>query len=285
MKRLLCMLVAMMLIMGTVFCVGIAADEEETTPECLLPRENVASYWNDEFISCVTGKNQTSISFSEEGLVFTYDNPDGAGVDPYVTFSIINYFKKVDVKSPKPEEASYIVLKLKAEGCDGTIEVFTQSPSAGDSGTASYESNGEWEYVFVDMSWTSLIEQRRLTTIRIDWSAGTTEEGATMTIAEIAFFADEDEAYNYIDGLEPGETRPETEPPATEPATEAPTDAKTEANSDAGTKAPEGESKPVSEDKTDEGGASTNEGCASVVIGGMSVILMAVGAAFVSKKH
>ena len=285
MKRLLCMLVAMMLIMGTVFCVGIAADEEETTAESLLPRKNVASYWSDELSACVTGKNQTSVSFTEEGLVLTYNNPDGAGADPYVTFSIINYFKKVDVTSPKPEEASYIVLKLKAEGCDGSMEIFTQSPTAGDSGSGSYNATGEWEYVFVDMSWTTLLDQRRLTTIRIDWCGGGAEETATMTIAEIAFFADEDEAYNYIDGLEPGETRPETEPPATEPATEAPTDAETEANSDAGTKAPEGESKPVSEDKTDEGGASTDEGCASVVVGGMSVILMAVGAAFVSKKH
>ena len=205
--------------------------------------------------------HHTEISFSDEGLVLTWVPSEGAA--PSSAFPIYNYYKKVDATVPTPDQANYVVFKIKATGCDGNFELFTNNPAAGDSSTASYIGNGEWEYIIVDMSLTTLVEGKRLSTMRIDWSAFDTQEGATMTIGEIGFFAEYDDALAFT-----GVDITVTDPPVTKaPVTEAPTDPVTEAPTAQETEAP------------------ASGGCSSVLSVGTGMILLAAAAAVALKRR
>lgn len=237
--------------------------EADTTPALpKLEHANVINVWKEETMrSLFSNGNQTEISFSDEGLVLTWVPSEGA--DPYFVFPIFNYYKKVQDSAPSPSQANYVVFKIKATGCDGNFELFTNQPAAGDSSTASYAGNGEWEYIIVDMSLTTLVEAKKLTTMRIDWSAGDTQEGATMTIGEIGFFEEYDDALAFT-----GVDITVTDPPATKaPVTEAPTDPVTEAPTAEETEAP------------------TSGGCSSVVSVGAGMILVAAAAAVALKRR
>jgi hypothetical protein len=239
--------------------------ESETAAPLALEKNNVMNVWDEDTMhSLFSSGNQTSVSFSEEGLVLTWVPSETA--DPYIVFPIVTYYRKVNATAPSPADANYVVFKIKATGCDGNFELFTQTPAGGDSATATYENNGEWEYVVLDMSFTTLVEARKLTTMRIDWSAGETQEGATMTIAEIAFFAEEDDALAFT-----GVDVTETEAPVVTkaPVTEAPTDPVTEADT-------------TVQAETEAPAAST--GCSSVLPAGAGLMLL-ISAAAVSLKR
>lgn len=167
--------------------------------------------------------------------------------------------------------ASSLAIGLKSEGtsygqatdCDGTMEVYAQAV-ADDCGYGDYEANGEWQYVIVDMSFTSLPESRKLNTIRIDW-ATQPGENAKMVIGELGFFATEAEAYAYA-GIEMP-TEPATTEKVTEPEVTTESDSTVESATDA-----------QSADIVDDAG------CVSVVTGSAAILLVAAAAAVACKK-
>ena len=270
MSRILAAVIALVMAMSAMSITLYAADK------ITLENDNII----DNFDPATVGRlfksgNQTTMVCTEEGIVCTYTGQEGEGADPSFTFPIANFYKMTTNTMPTPENAAYIVFTIKAsEECDGNFEVFTHQPAAFDSGIADYYCDGEWNVILVDMFSTTLTEPNtgRLSTMRVDWSATGTLPGATMTIKFVAFFGDEDEAYNYVDEMY------EKLDPNYQPATEAPTAAPTEAPTSAPTEAP---TEAPSEAPTE----AEKSGCGSVVMGSAAVLLMAAAAAVALRKH
>ena len=237
--------------------------ETETEAEKMtLEKDNVLNNWGGDVATLFrSGGNQTNITVTEEGLELTWLQNDIP--DPYFTFPVFNYYKRFTNDAPAPANCNYVVLKLKATDCDGTMEVYAQAV-ADDCGYGDYEANGEWQYVIVDMSFTSLPESRKLNTIRIDW-ATQPGENAKMVIGELGFFATEAEAYAYA-GIEMP-TEPATTEKVTEPEVTTESDSTVESATDA-----------QSADIVDDAG------CVSVVTGSAAILLVAAAAAVACKK-
>lgn len=173
-----------------------AVPTAEPTPEPPVNANNIFRTWDDDMKSAFTTLKQTSVEITDEGVLLTYVKGSGA-VDPFATFSISSYVKKTGRTALKGSEGSFVVFKVKSSGGDGGFELFTHAPAGGDSSGTSYDPDGQWQYVIVDMTKTTLVKPETLTTMRIDWSAGGTETGAWMLISEIGFFEKLEEAYKY----------------------------------------------------------------------------------------
>ncbi len=157
---------------------------------------NIFSSWDERTIEAfrTTAGKQTSIELTDEGVKFTWTAT--AAADPFVYLDITKYVNLTGKKPLSGIEGSYLVFKVKADKCDGTLEVFTQTPVSGDSAKGKYTSDGSWHYVLVDMTATTLIDPATLTKIRIDWSSVGSKAGASMILSEIAFYSDYLEAAN-----------------------------------------------------------------------------------------
>lgn len=302
-RKLLCVVLCLILTAAcaTAFStVAFAEGEEETKETLTLEKVSVFDVWTEEIIrSSFTNPHQTTVSLSEEGVVLTFVPNENEPVDPYVTFSAASYLRHFGYKrnAMTGEQATYLVFAIKAnEECDGTIEIFAQA-TQGDSETADYDCTGDWEYVVVDMSWTSLPETKTFQTIRVDWCTGGAVEGAQMTIGFIACFEDEDEAYDFADALTFGEDVRDGDDVATQPdgedvdtVAQAPetvdADDATEAQDE--TKAAEGQDAAVTSEGTADGAADAygeddgeGVGCASVVSVVSVGLMMLAGCAIV----
>lgn len=272
-SRLFAMLMAVIMVVSSLCIVASAEgeDAEEATtaaPKPELPQANIMDQWDPEVFGNLftSGGNQTKASLTDEGLLLEYTGDEDTAPDPYYTFNISGYYKKTATAAPKPEDCNYMVVKMKCEGCDNLFEMFAKA-EAGDSETVEYAeedmNDDGWYYLIFDMEFTSLVEQRKLQTVRMDWSCGGTTVGAKMTIAAIGFFKEEDDAYKYA-GIEIVTMAPKTKAPATEapaPATEEPTEA------------------PAPETEAPKGG------CGAIVASGAVVVMMAAAAAVALKKH
>ncbi|MBQ3870449.1 MAG: DUF4091 domain-containing protein [Clostridia bacterium] len=159
--------------------------------------DNIFRTWNNSVKSTFkTPSKQMTASIGDGYAVFTYATGTGSK-DPFITFDIAAYTKATGKPSLKGADGSYIVFKIRSVGGDGVFEVFTQKPAGGDSATANYIADGEWRYIVVDMTNTTLTKAANLTTIRLDWSGGDTTSKAYMHIAEIGFFDSKADAYDY----------------------------------------------------------------------------------------
>lgn len=161
-----------------------------------LPGEydNVFTEWDNSVSSAFTSPNQTKLTYSADGLKLSYTG--GSPVDPYVTFNVAEYAKIKNKRTLKGVDGSYVVIKLRST-TDGDFQLFTQSPSSYDSKTVSYKPDGEFHYIIIDMTATSLVRKENLSTVRLDWGCGKTKSGAEATITEIGFFDTLDGALDY----------------------------------------------------------------------------------------
>ena len=158
--------------------------------------DNIFKTWDDSVKSAFKTTKQSSAAVSEGCAYFKYVKATGAK-DPFVVFDIAAYIKATGRKSLKGADGSYLVFKYKSVGGDGIFEVFTQSPAAGDSSITNYIADGEWRYIVVDMTKTTLVKAAKLTTMRLDWSGGDTAANADIYISEIGFFDTKADAYDY----------------------------------------------------------------------------------------
>lgn len=240
------------------------SNEVEKTP--LLENNFIYNYWNEDIVrDCFVSTNQTTVEATEDGVKLSGITSEG--VDPYLTINLADYRTAVNAEAFKGEDYPYVVFKIKSEGTSEECQLFYSSAiSEANSEMGYYVADGTWSYIMFDLSYCDAwLNQRRITTVRFDWTTGYTgtAEEAYLTIGEIAFFKTEEEANAYA-GIVP-ETEPEkTEAPETQaPETEAPSLA-TEA--------------PASE--TD---APTQSGCGSVIGIGAVAVLVA-GATLVALK-
>ncbi len=269
--RLFAVMMAVLMVLASL-CISAAAEgEEEATTEAAKPelaQPTVMDLWDPEIFTPVftsAGSNQTAWTLTEEGLRLEYTGDETVEQpDPYFTFPISTYFKKTSTAAPKPEVCNYVVIKMKCEGCDGMFELFAKA-AAGDSETVTYEEadlhEDGWYYLIFDMELTSLVEDRKLTTMRLDWSCGGTAVGANMTIGAIGFFNTEEEADNFC-GIEYVTMAPKTKAPKTEAPTEPAT---------------EPEPEPATEPE--------KSGCGAIVASGAVLVMMAAAAAVALKRH
>ena len=158
---------------------------------------NVYTQWDSNALKCFTNPKQTTVALDDDGIRLTYAKASGL-TDPYVIFNVSKYAKAVGKPELTGEYGAYIVLKVLSNA-DGYIEVFTQSPAAGDSSSAIYKADGKFHYVIVDMTDTTLTTPKKLSTVRFDWAGGesTMKNGVYMIISEIGFFKDLDSALTY----------------------------------------------------------------------------------------
>lgn len=219
-----------------------------------IEKDYIYDYWvEDDVKSALTSPNQTGISYTEDGVKFTY--VPGEPVDPYVTFNPINYAKGVVVEKIDPKKVSFIVLKVKAEGTNGEFELFYCGTAA--SVQETYTADGNWQYILFDFTDDDMwLEQKKIKTMRFDWATGIENaENASLTLGAIAFFGSESEAYAYM-----GKEVPTTDTKADNTKNEKPTTAAT-------TVADEGKSENTTADNnTDE------KGCGSVVSGSVALV-------------
>ena len=158
---------------------------------------NIFREWNSSTMNAFTTLKQTSKSLDAEGAKLSYSGNGGGTADPYAVFDIAKYISLTGRTSLKGEDGSYLVFRVKSVGGDGYLQMFTQTPAAGDTAAGQYRVNGQWNYVFVDMTATTLVTKANLTTMRIDWSSMDTEPGGYMIISEIAFFKNRGDALSY----------------------------------------------------------------------------------------
>lgn len=163
-------------------------EEPEVEPEYLY------KLWDNTTIQTFESPKQTNAALNDEGVMLKYLG--GTPTDPYIKFNIAKYARLTGGAVPTGVDGSFIVLKVKSNG-DGFIEVFTQTPAGGDSSTALYTADEEFHYVIVDMTKTTFVTKKNLSTVRFDWSGGETAADSYMIISEIGFFADLDTALKY----------------------------------------------------------------------------------------
>ena len=159
---------------------------------------NIFGSWNSDTISVfrTTEGKQTDIELDAEGVKFTWTATKSA--DPFVYLDITKYINLTGKTSLSGKEGSFLVFKVKAQNCDGDIEIFTQTPKAGDSNKGIYTSDGTWHYVMVDMTSTTLVKADELTKMRIDWTGISSKTGANMILGEIGFYKTYTEAMNIV---------------------------------------------------------------------------------------
>lgn len=245
-------------------------NEEETKSDSTKPKlehDNIIDNWDPDVFGTIfkNDGNQVAASLCNEGLKIEWTGDENTSPDPFYIFNISGYYKKTDSTAPKMEGANYVVIKFKSEGCDGLFQLFTQAPNEANSETVEYtpEDMHEdgWYYLMFDMSLTDLVEQKKLTTIRMDWSGGNTAVGAYCIIGAVGFFEEEKDACEWC-GIEYVTQGPRaTKAPATAAPTEAPTEA------------PEA---PTEVEKS---------GCGSVVVSGAVLLLTAAAAAVALKRR
>jgi hypothetical protein len=150
--------------------------------------DNVFMTWNDSTLGAfkTTQGKQTDVTLADDGIKFTYTA--SAGADPFVYFDLEKYQSVSGKNALAGSKGSYIVMKVRSEGGDGDIEMFTHKPAAGDSAKTCYTADGDWHYVLADMTGTTLTQPAKLTKVRIDWSGISTKKGATMVLSEIRFY-------------------------------------------------------------------------------------------------
>jgi len=170
---------------------------------------NIFKEWTSSTMNAFTNLKQTSKALDAEGAKLTYTGTGSGTGDPYAVFDIAKYISLTNRTKLTGEEGSYLVFKVKSTGGDGYMQIFTQTPAAGDCSEGIYVADGQWNYVFVDMTATTLVTKTNLSTMRIDWSSMDTESGATMIISEIGFFKDKAEALSYA-GMTEADLNPET---------------------------------------------------------------------------
>lgn len=160
------------------------------TPKKYDEPNNVFRSWDADTVKTFTRltSKQTTVELTDEGVKLNYIKSNGA--DPFVFLDIAKYAEITGKPALSGKQGSYVVIKMKSQNCDGDFEVFTHKPAAGDSARSAYVSDGNWHYIFVDMTSTKLTQPDTLTTIRFDWSGISTRQDATMTISEVSFYDD-----------------------------------------------------------------------------------------------
>ena len=156
---------------------------------------NVFRSWDNDTIAVfkTTATKQTDVTLTSEGVKFTYTAKVGA--DPFAYLDISKYVQITGKTPLTGKQGSYVVFKVKPDDkTDGNYEIFTQTPKSGDSCTASYFANNDWQYIVTDMTGTTLVKPDTLTKLRIDWSGISTKPGATMILSEVAFYDSYNEA-------------------------------------------------------------------------------------------
>ncbi|MBP1587431.1 MAG: DUF4091 domain-containing protein [Clostridia bacterium] len=158
---------------------------------------NVCRSWDKDTLKAFTSKTskESSVSLTSEGVKIAFTGPAGAA-DPFVYFDLEKYSSVTGKASVAGTEGAYLVFKIKCKGGDGVFEVFTHRPAAGDSAMSGYHPDGNWTYVLVDMTKTTLTKPEKLTSFRIDWSSINTAAGAEMVISEIHFYSEYNKAMN-----------------------------------------------------------------------------------------
>lgn len=273
MKKLIACLLTFTLLLCGFSVIGVFADGDDATeaPTPKIEKANIFDCWNEEIAEgALTDTNQTEISFTEEGVKFTFQYAEGKAVDPYVGFNPKNYTKNANVDELQPKEVYYVVFKIKSEGGNGTFQLFYAGVDGSRTLEEPYDADGEWQYLLFDFSddfdWEDL-QKKRIKPMRFDW-ATTIEEAnyanAYMIINSIGFFKTEEEAYAFM-----GKEVPTTPEKTTkkEPKTDAP---------EVTTNAPEVTT--AEENKSPSG-------CGGVVSGALvTIALVTLGGTMIAKK-
>lgn len=240
----------------------------------------VFNIFNAELPYIFNTPNDTNIEFTDEGVRFVATKDTN---DPYVTFNFKRYCQNMGIENPiSADDYAYMVIKLKADqSIDGaTFELFGNCGDVLYAGADSaiigsdYDACGEWVYALCDFSlsgnWAGSINN-----IRFDWCVDCTE-GSSLVISEVRFFKDEDEALNFIDGVEPGDESAAVTTAATAETTVPETAADTTAAQAAGTTA-------TAEETTEK---AKSGGCGGVVSFGVLGIALIIPFGFaIRKKH
>ena len=125
---------------------------------------NIFRSWDNDTVAVfkTTATKQTDVTLTSEGVKFTYTAKVGA--DPYAYLDISKYVQITGKTPLAGRQGSYVVFKVRPDGnTDGNYEIFTQNPKSGDSCTASYFANNEWQYIVTDMTGTTLVKPETLT--------------------------------------------------------------------------------------------------------------------------
>lgn len=162
--------------------------------------DNVFDRWDNSVKAAIGTLKQTIVEMTSEGVKFKDErngSTSGASGDPFVTLNVAKYSQLTGKTALTGAQGSYIVFKVKSADTDGDFEVFTQTPKVGDTYKSQYIQNGEWQYIFVDMTATTLVKQTNLSTIRIDWASTFIKPTGWMIISEIAFYSDKAAALSH----------------------------------------------------------------------------------------
>ncbi|MBO7503610.1 MAG: DUF4091 domain-containing protein [Clostridia bacterium] len=153
---------------------------------------NVFGSWDSDTVKAFSNTNQTKVTLTDEGIELSFTGGSG---DPHVDFNVTKYSQITGKNTLAGSAAAYIVFWAKGnEKCDGSFEVFTQTPKAGDSGTCSYNIDSAWHPIIVEMTATTLVRQTNLTKFRIDWTSVGSQNGAKMVVKKIEIYPDRNSA-------------------------------------------------------------------------------------------
>ncbi len=258
--------------------------DEETSNQMIYEGEpikdpTVLDIFNDQLKLAFISPNKTDVSFVDGCVKLTATEDTG---DPFVTFALRRYYAMMNIENenmPSADEYFYLVMKVKADSAiyGTTFELFGCCDDVTDAGPESafirseYDATDDWTYILFDFavapSWYGGINN-----IRLDWNIGCAE-GDSMLISEMRFFKDEDEAQNFIDGIEgPVDTT-----------------AKTDATTKAEDTTVKEEATTVADDVTaakadDTTKAEENKGCGGMIALPACLVSLVLGAAVVTKK-
>ncbi len=302
MKKFFAILLSAMMVLSCLTVMTFTASAEDATVADGATEEYVVtdatkltSFPKDVFEGYFTNPNQTELVFNEDGSVtfngtWTTDMTDP--MDPFVTFNYGNFLRKyVDKKlqDVPTKEGEYGALVLKVKMDESVAGNFFIHYAVGrgatiDGSMSAYpdidaEGTGDYEYIIFDLEFSDFTTDL-VNVIRFDWvdsNPTATEEnvGASMTLYEINFYKDYDEAMVACGLQDPADEK-----------TEAPTDEAsdvTEAATAADGTAAEGETN--AEGAEDDSNAEEKKGCGAVVVSASALMLVvAASAAVVLKK-
>ena len=224
-----------------------------------------------------------------EGAKLAYQD-DGSGSTPNLTINYRKFCGQNGIDQIDSANAGWVVLKVKIEGTLEDINAYGMcgtTYSTNDSGGFSTgsvfggaECTGEVEYLIYDFA---EVFEGAWNYIKLDLVGMTAE--TVVYLQEVAFFATEEEAFEYAGEEMVEETEaPDTDAPVetNAPDTDAPVETKADDKPEE-TKADDKPAETKGDDKTDETEAPA-EGCASVVGFGAVAVLVAAAAAVVLKK-
>ena len=168
--------------------------EESETTEPPVVYDNVFTEWDDSVSGVFSNLKQTDMQIKDNGILLKYTGT-GSGADPRVTLDVSEYARIKNKRSLTGADANYIVIKLKST-TDGDFQLYGKKTTDGTK-TVSYMPDGKFHYIIFDMSATKVVNDEKLSTLRLDWGCGKTKTGAEATITEIGFFDTLDGALDY----------------------------------------------------------------------------------------